>query len=212
MALFLSIEGIECTGKTAVTKRLAEIACAQGINCTIKPEFPAALEHDINEALSKSIFVSKTFPHGPSAAVFFMLYGEAISLFHCADNADLVIADRYIDSIAIYQRRFLPPTTSTQSAPEFLLLLESLVSAASLPIPDFTVWLDVPIACVAERFARREKRPLSKEESDQIRLFQKDYADLVSSRPRFKRFDATQDIDTVANSILQQVIGPALRR
>jgi thymidylate kinase len=117
MAVFLSIESIECTGKTAVTKRLAEMACVRGINCSIKPEFPAALEHDINEALSKSIFVSKTFSHGPSAALFFMLYGEAVSVFHCAPNADLVIADRYIDSIAIYQRRFLQPSPSTRSAP-----------------------------------------------------------------------------------------------
>jgi thymidylate kinase len=72
--------------------------------------------------------------------------------------------------------------------------------------------LDVPLSCVAERFATRDKRALSEEESDQISLFQKDYADLASSRPRFKRFDATQDIDAVANSILEQTVIPVLRR
>jgi thymidylate kinase len=212
MKLFLSIEGIECTGKTAVAKRLAELAVAGGISCSVKPEFPHELDNEINDALSRSIFVSQTFRYGAPASLFFMLYGEAVSVFNCNRDVDLVIADRYLDSIAIYQRRFLPASERTTSPSKFLLMLESLALAAGLPIPDATVWLDAPMSTTTERFLKREKRPLSKDEANRIDTFRDDYAELASSHGRFKKVDATQDINTIAKGILTDTVLHALRR
>jgi thymidylate kinase len=210
--LFISIEGVECTGKTAIAKRLAEIAAVSGISCSVKPEFPRELDGDISDALSRSIFVSKTFRYGAPASLFFMLYGEAVSIFNCNQDVDLVIADRYLDSIAIYQRGFLPISDRTASPVEFLATLQSLALAAGLPIPNRTIWLDIPIATTAERFIHREKRSLSNDEAERIGRFRDDYALLASSHSRFRKVNATQDIDMVANEILTSTIWPALGR
>jgi thymidylate kinase len=212
MKLFLSIEGVECTGKTAVVNRLAELASQAGISVSVKPEFPHELDNDINDALSRSIFVSQSFRYGAAASLFFMFYGEAVSIFNCKQDVDLVIADRYLDSIAIYQRRFLPASSRTVSPNEFLSILESLARAAGLPIPDCTIWLDAPMAATEERFNQREKRALSNEEIERICCFREDYAKLASSHSRFRKADATQEVDQVADNILHGTILPALGR
>ena len=64
----------------------------------------------------------------------------------------------------------------------------------------------------SERFAKRDNRPLSQDEAEQIRLFQQDYTTLASSRNRFRKFDATNNVDTTVNSILHEAIIPTLRR
>lgn len=203
MTLFASFEGIEASGKSAVMTGVSLRLTELGITCSSKLEFPPhSYFHKIYDALSKSVFISEGFTEGSIAAFFYMLYSDTVAL-QCTDlGCDVLLADRFVDSVAVYQGYFTSRDPRSFDVLPMLCTLEHLLELVGLPVPDMTFLLDVPVAVAAERFRHREKRPLSPSELDAISSFHRLFRTIARQRARYRVIDASDTVDMVIDRVL----------
>src|SRR6266508_1034292 len=135
----------------------------------------------------------------PTGALLYMLYHEAVKWDRATGlSRDVMLADRFLDSIVAYQGQFLPADISIDTA-----MLEEqiagLMRQIGIPIPDQTYLLDVSPELCAERFARREGRPLTDFELAQITQIRASFLALARSNSRIMVVDASDALDFFFN-------------
>ena len=213
MKLFVSFEGVEAVGKSTLIPPIIDSLQAQGVKCAVKREFPESLEMKgkIEGALARSLFISEGFDEGAAAALFFMLYAEAINLKAADQDCDVLIGDRGLDSIAIYQGWFA--ANRQEYSPDlFLTMMENLYSVVGLPLPDRVFLLSVPHEQINNRFRRRTSRSLSASEKERIVLFQEFFQQLAKARPKYREIDADRNPDLIMNEIVDVILADLKER
>src|SRR5688500_3243034 len=115
--MFVSFEGIEASGKTTVVRQIANRLQQDRWSVDLLRDFATpGSRTPVESAVRKSIFFSLGFEEGPRAAVLYMLYHEAVKWERAADlSRDIMIADRFLDSIVAYQGRFLPANSTNDA-------------------------------------------------------------------------------------------------
>lgn len=147
--LWVSIDGVECAGKSTLCGRLAPILPG----AHVMPEFSAG---PVGEYLRESVqssphFISRSFVG--QSLLFLADYAElAATRTMTGGPAEIVLQDRGFISKFVYQLLVLREDIGTLRA-------RDLVSAimAELPQPDVTVLLDAPIEVIEARL--RVARP-----------------------------------------------------
>lgn len=208
MKLFISLEGVECTGKSTAIHLLSELLSMKNISYSIKTELPIG-SRLIEDALSKSIFISEGMANGPLSTLFFMLYHEASSILSTNQDVDLVIADRFIDSVAIYQGTFLVEQDTPADIIYLLNEIEALLSRVGIPIPETTFLFQASEQDIITRFHQREGRQLKTIEIERIMNFQTIYRQISRSKPRYHLIDSSngirQGVDEIMDVIIKQI-------
>ncbi|MDL1888321.1 hypothetical protein FBQ96_01830 [Nitrospirales bacterium NOB] len=201
--LFVSIEGLEATGKTTLVRLLAAACAERGIAYCLKPEFPngAALGR-ITDALHHSLFVSDAFSDGAIPALFYMLYAEAISLSKLDYSADVVLADRYIESQAVYQGYFACVDSSFDVV-TFLDQLETLYKTLSLPLADLTVVLHAPLAVIRQRLEASMRRSLTTREMGTLGTFDEYYRQIAGRSDRYVCLSSTLGTGSLVSAVYE---------
>ncbi len=199
---YVSIEGIDTSGKTTLASAMLEHFTAAGRIVELKPESPSDSEVAvrIDNALKRSIFISQGFEHGPRAALLNMLYAECLAYQQVSQDVQLVVADRGIDSIAVYQGAALQ-LSEPVGAETLLNALELLYLSIGGHIPDLTILLAISPEKLQQRFHARHGRKLTELELDELVRLQARYQHIASVRPRCVVFDADmsgQDLLTAA--------------
>ncbi len=204
--LFIAVEGIDGTGKsTIVPQVVAELERRTSLRVALKPEFPAGrLNQEFQAALLKGLFLSEHLTIPPAAAFFYLLYAETQNVSKLPD-AEIIIADRYLHTHAIYQTHFVsqpPPCPKT-----VLYCLEQLFNALRLPIAHFVFILDGPLELSIKRLTQREGRIPTCQEQKTLLTFQENYRQLASHKPGSTiMLDATWPTGELVNLIVQQTI------
>jgi dTMP kinase len=204
---YLTVEGVDASGKTTVVARVQAALRTHGIRCLVKPEFPPAsdVRLPIEEALQNSIFVSDGFRRGPLVAFFFMLYAEVVAVTQSLADADLLLGDRGLDTLAIYQAGFALPAEAF-SVVRVVTALEQLYRAVGLRVPDRTLLLSVPLPQVATRFRAQMGRDLRPGEVARIEWIQARYHELAAATRRFKLIDAAGSPSEVEAAVVAAVL------
>lgn len=189
--VYISIEGIDTTGKTTLASAMLKHFAAAGSIVGLKPESPSDVEvaARINDALKHSIFVSHGFEHGPRAALLYMLYAECLAYQQVSQDVQLVVADRGIDSIAVYQGAALQASEPV-GAEALLDALELLYFSIGGRIPDLTILLAISSDRLQRRFHARHGRKPTEFELDELVRLQARYQHIASVRPRYIVLDA----------------------
>jgi thymidylate kinase/8-oxo-dGTP pyrophosphatase MutT (NUDIX family) len=207
--LFVSFEGIDLAGKSTLAPSLTAALQDLGLRVVYEPEFPGRLDlaASIERALQRSIFVSEGFEEGARAALTFMIHGAALGLEGAlAEEPDVLIADRGLDSLAIYQGWFVSASREEFDPFPLLLVLENLFATMSLPLPDRILLLRAPLEEIGRRFAARHGRPLAQKEANQLAQFQALYQNLARRIPRYRTLDTSQSAENVVSEALAIVI------
>jgi thymidylate kinase len=203
---YVTVEGVDAVGKTSLAEHLRTLLEARGIRTAVKREFPNALDirSPIEQALKQSIFVGQGFERGPVAAFFFMFYAETVALGETTRTTDVLIGDRGIDSLCLYQGG-LVRRRAQFDAVRIVTAMEQVYLSLGLRIPDRTILLTLSQEQVVERCGKRLGRRLSRKELDRIAWLQEQYLKVAAARPRYLIIDANQSEDSVAKIGLQAV-------
>lgn len=184
--IFISFEGIDTTGKTTLVEALAQRLTALGRNVALKHESP--LDEDvverIEEALKESIFISEGFANGPQAALLFMLYAEYLANQQVRHDAHVVLADRSIDSIAVYQGAGLQSDDSVDTV-SLLAAIETLYLMVGGRVPDLTFLLVISNDELQRRFSLRHGRAPTDSEFTGLIWLQERFKHIASMRSRY---------------------------
>jgi len=204
--ILISFEGIDATGKTTLVEAIAHQLFASGRSVAIKYESPQ--DEDvvscIEDALKKSIFISNGFEHGPQAALLFMLYAEYLASQQVCQNTHVVLADRSIDSIAVYQGAALQFDHEIDAV-KLLDALEALYSMVGGRVPDLTFLLIISNEELQRRFNERHRRmPTNAEFTELIRL-QERFKYVASKRARYVTLDSDMSCQEVQAAVMKNI-------
>jgi dTMP kinase len=198
--LFVTVEGIDGTGKSTQVRRLAAALRAEG------REVVETLEPG-GTALGRALRELLLHTDGPVDA-------RAEALLYAADRAQhvarvidpalaagaVVLCDRYLDSSIAYQG-----AGRSLSADEIRGLS---LWATGGRLPDLTVLLDLPVAEAGVRRARKGEAPdrLEREDGAFHERVRRAFLDLADAEPeRFLVVDARQSADRIAARALDRV-------
>lgn len=204
--MFISVEGIEGSGKTTVVRELADRLRQDRRTVDLLRDFAnPGFRLPVEDALRKSRFFSLGFEDGPRAAFLYMLYHEAAKWDRAESSSrEVMIADRFLDSIVAYQGHFLPSPESRDSE-ELERITTGTLRQIGVPIPDRTYLLDVSTKVSAERFARREGRALSDFELANLTQIRASLLAVARAKPRFLVIDADRPLDDVVGTIFNDL-------
>jgi thymidylate kinase len=200
---YVTIEGVDAVGKTTLVEGLREHYKTAGVRIAAKPEFPTSprIATLIDEALQKSIFIGDGFTGGPAAAFFFMFYAEMSAIAALAPQADLIIGDRGLDSLCLYQGMSVRGRRTFQ-ADEVVRATELLYRSLGLRLPERTLLLTLPVTQLPVRFHKRNRRSPTPEELSQLVWLQEQFLSVAAQLPRFCVLDA----NTTAALLLREAI------
>lgn len=204
--MFVSFEGIEGSGKSTVVGSLAQLLQADHLKVGLLRDFAAPeLHKPVVDAECRSLFFTHGFKYGPRAALFYMLYHEVVK-WECAvaQEWDVLLADRFVDSVVVYQGQFLHESPSRDPA-ALVGDIERAMQQVAIPMPDVTYLLDVPLELSASRFAIREKRNFTEYEIEQLMQIRTALLALADSERRIVRVDAGQPLDNVVGIIHEDI-------
>lgn len=197
-ALFITFEGGEGAGKTTQIKRLA---AALGDSCVVTREPGGTPEAD---AL-RDVFISYRGQDWPPKALLLLMF--CARTLHTENfikpslaAGKIVICDRYTDSTRVYQGY-----AGGVPLDDIEAIKQNAIGAFE---PDLTFILDVPPEDGLKRAGRRggvgdtfETKAIEFHEK-----LRKGYLDIAAQNPaRCVVIDATQNINTIAQQILERV-------
>src|SRR5690606_6671874 len=157
-SVLIAFEGIDGAGKRTQTRRLEERAAAAGLKAA-SVSFPryrqtlaaAAIEDYLSGSLGDIASVPPRF----AAAMYALDRYESLEhLRLLLAGHDLVVVDRYVASNLAYQGARIPEARREDFI-RWLFALEHRV--LGLPLPDLTIFLDVPVDLAARRIGRRRE-------------------------------------------------------
>jgi len=208
--LFITLEGVEGSGKTTQAAILADALRAQGYRASVTRE-PGGTRAG---AAIRAIFLDAAVALTPAAELLLVLADRAQhvreTLRPAVSAGEIVISDRYCDSTFAYQgygRGF------------DLKLLRDLNRLASDAMkPDLTFVLDCPVELGLARTRARQKAPSAPDrfEGEQVafhRRVREGFLAVVREEPdRVTLIDSTRAVAEISAEILAAVIMRADRR
>lgn len=183
--MLVAIEGIDGSGKATLTRALAAAWADRGLAQSVL-SFPrygkTPLANAVSALLASPHLLESCGPRG-SALVFAAERTAARSLLvRPAD--ELIVVDRYVASNAVYQSARELTSDAAWATLEWIFELE--FAQLSLPVPDLTVLVDVPVEESLKRLVARQTsldlgdRPPSDE-------FERDTALLRAAAEQYRR-------------------------
>lgn len=208
MSTFITLEGIEGAGKSSQLLLLEQDLVELGHSCYVTAE-PSDAYNRVRQGRIDEI--------DPIEECLSFILDRRRHLLamqkHGAFDCDIILCDRFIDSTLVYQglAGIHPTTIDTMNR----LALEGF------PVPDLTLWLDVPIGIALERIVARGDKPYSwnsrtgqdaEEILRELRLHRQAYQMVARRYPeRIIEIDASQSPAVVREEILAHV-KPLLER
>jgi|GEM_PF-3246120 len=203
-SLFVVLEGVDAVGKTSLARQIQKIIGNEKV--AIISEFPASfldgyLAHLVKTSpdlqLNKNISTPLTQTAVLAGAALYKYESEVKQLMQ--DNKELIIMDRYIYSVAAYQKVALQ-NIDKDIAIKANDLLASLLKI--VPSPDMVVYLNLPIDIVAERIQARDE-PTSPEYMNFLRDVKHSYDEVLkNSEVKYYEFIANNGLENDALSII----------
>lgn len=194
--LFITFEGIDGSGKSTQASRLYEhLSNLLGKGMVLLTREPGGWSHG---DMLRELLLHHEWR---SWSEFFLFMADRYEHVHeqimpVLSNGLTVICERYIDSTLAYQGwgRGLPVDE-----------MKRLFSIMMLPVPDLTVWLDVPIKTAMDRI-RSRKAPDRLEEEGFLCRVRHGYVKVFEEDPqRIKRVSSDRDKDVVFVEICKLV-------
>jgi len=199
--LFIAIEGGEGAGKSTQTRLLSEHLEAQGLEVVVTREPGGSTTAEKIRKLLLDPEVTDMPDHAEALLFAAARADHAYNLIRPAlERGAVVICDRYIDSSVAYQG------VARGLGADYIRSLSEW--ATSGLIPDFTIYLDVPLEESAHRMDGTDRMEI--QSRDFHRTVHQAFSDIASSsdRPHIQ-IDGTQPKHEIAeqiNSALAQLL------
>ena len=201
--MLITLEGIECCGKTTQAMVMASYLNTKGIN-TVLTRQPGGcpIAEDIRDIVLNSNNTDMSIP--TEMLLFAASYAQHVRevIKPALENNKIVISDRYIDSMRSYQG------FGRHSDLNHLKTLEEIAFMGIMP--DITFFLDIPVKISMERAKRRSK--LDRIESEGEDFYKRIYEGYQSihlwdanHKERIVRIDATQTKAQVWRQVCEKV-------
>ncbi|MFE4333271.1 thymidylate kinase [Streptomyces sp. NPDC056831] len=204
--LWVSVEGINGIGKTSA---VYATAASLGSRCLCLDELTDqttdSLPGRVIAALSASgdVFLRTGHPVVETLALLALKFREFERLDSARlDGVDVIVEDRGVDSVAVYQGAILHgahrPTPARTVAQQILA-----TARRWRPVPDATILLTGDRKVSAARFAARIGRELTARDQEVIEQAEQLYRDLAAAEPdRFTVIDVTgQDAEGTGKAV-----------
>jgi dTMP kinase len=187
--MFVTLEGIDGSGKTSVAQRLPPLLPGRELVLTHEPT-DGHTGKAVKDALARG---------APPLETLFLFIadraGHAPGIEEASRSGKIVVCDRYHDSTVAYQSVAIGQLPGVDDLLGFLRGF-----ARHFPTPDLTVLLKAdPAACMKRLTVRGPRIPYEKEEF--ITHVQQVYLQLARGDPRFVVVDAEQKIDELAKQV-----------
>jgi dTMP kinase len=200
---FITLEGLEGSGKSTQIGRLEQYLARRGIEVTVTRE-PGGTP--LAEKLRQIVLSPGNERISPAAELLVMFAARAVhldSLIRPALEAGRwVLCDRFTDASFAYQG------AGRGVADEFILSLQNLVQGDLRP--DLTLLLDLPVEVGLRRAAsRRGREAPDRFELEDVEFFERvraRFIALAAEHPgRIKVLNADRSLDEVTADLVQQV-------
>ena len=197
-AKFITLEGIEGSGKTSSLKSITDLLDKKNISYVVTREPGGS---SIGKEL-RAILLDPETEISPEVELMLMLsdrkdHVEKIILPNL-EKGNWVVSDRFMDSSIAYQGG------GRQLGKK---LIVSLSEYLNLPQPDLTLLFDLPVETSLSRVkARGELDRFEKEELEFHKRIRNTYLDLAKNNSnRIKIIDSSQKIESMLNNVKQAI-------
>ena len=197
-ARFITLEGIEGSGKTSSLKSITDLLVKKNISYIVTREPGGS---SIGKEL-RTILLDPDTEISPEVELMLMLsdrkdHVEKIILPNL-EKGNWVVSDRFMDSSIAYQGG------GRQLGKK---LIVSLSEYLNLPQPDLTLLFDLPVETSLARVkARGELDRFEKEELEFHKRIRNTYLDLAKNNSnRIKIIDSSQKIESMLNNVKQAI-------
>ena len=188
---FITIEGIDGCGKSVQAEILSEwLSHKFGKNNVVKTFEPGGFGNEIRNILLNSSMCARS-----ELLLFLADRIEHVRnvILPSMSDSKWIVCERYIDSTLVYQAsgRGIPVSE-----------VERLFSWCEFPVPQLTIYLDVPVDVAVSRVnARGNKDRIESAGIDFIGRISQAYKQLAQSRKRIVSVDASLGVKEVADCI-----------
>lgn len=200
--IFITLEGIDGSGKSSQIQLIKDILKKQGIECILNKE-PGGTE--IGSKIREVFLYSKGLNEKLTEDANMMLVVSAMNqslnykIKPALDEGKAVISDRFIDSTIAYQG-----SSSPENEKKALMLKDTFLKVE----PSLTLLFDLPAELANERIRQRDIMTGNKIkdnlESKGIKYFNKvreKYLQMSKNNPRFKIIDASKSVADVSYQV-----------
>lgn len=197
-AKFITLEGIEGSGKTSSLKSITDLLDKKNISYVVTREPGGS---SIGKEL-RAILLDPETEISPEVELMLMLsdrkdHVEKIILPNL-EKGNWVVSDRFMDSSIAYQGG------GRQLGKKLII---SLADYLNLPQPDLTLLFDLPVETSLSRVkARGELDRFEKEELEFHKRIRNTYLDLAKNNSnRIKIIDSSEKIESMLNNVKQAI-------
>ena len=197
-AKFITLEGIEGSGKTSSLKSITDLLDKKNISYVVTREPGGSL---IGKEL-RAILLDPETEISPEVELLLMLsdrkdHVEKVILPNL-EKGNWVVSDRFMDSSIAYQGG------GRQLGKKLII---SLSEYLNLPQPDLTLLFDLPVETSLSRVkARGELDRFEKEELEFHKRIRNAYLDLAKNNSnRIKIIDSSEKIESMLNNVKQAI-------
>ena len=197
-AKFITLEGIEGSGKTSSLKSITDLLDKKNISYVVTREPGGS---SIGKEL-RAILLDPETEISPEVELMLMLsdrkdHVEKIILPNL-EKGNWVVSDRFMDSSIAYQGG------GRQLGKKLII---SLAEYLNLPQPDLTLLFDLPVETSLSRVkARGELDRFEKEELEFHKRIRNTYLDLAKNNSnRIKIIDSSKKIESMLNNVKQAI-------
>ena len=197
-AKFITLEGIEGSGKTSSLKSITDLLDKKNISYIVTREPGGS---SIGKEL-RAILLDPDTEISPEVELMLMLsdrkdHVEKIILPNL-EKGNWVVSDRFMDSSIAYQGG------GRQLGKKLII---SLTEYLNLPQPDLTLLFDLPVEISLSRVkARGELDRFEKEELEFHKRIRNTYLDLAKNNSnRIKIIDSSKKIESMLNNVKQAI-------
>ena len=197
-AKFISLEGIEGSGKTSSIKSITDLLDKRNISYIVTREPGGS---SIGKEL-RAILLHPDTEISPEVELMLMLsdrkdHVEKIILPNL-EKGNWVVSDRFMDSSIAYQGG------GRQLGKKLII---SVAEYLNLPQPDLTLLFDLPVEISLSRVkARGELDRFEKEEIEFHKRIRNTYLDLATNNSnRIKIIDSSQKIESMLNNVKKAI-------
>ena len=197
-AKFITLEGIEGSGKTSSIKSITDLLDKKNISYVVTREPGGS---SIGKEL-RAILLHPDTEISPEVELMLMLsdrkdHVEKIILPNL-EKGNWVVSDRFMDSSIAYQGG------GRQLGKKLII---SVAEYLNLPQPDLTLLFDLPVEISLSRVkARGELDRFEKEELEFHKRIRNTYLDLAKNNSnRIKIIDSSQKIESMLNNVKQAI-------
>ena len=197
-AKFITLEGIEGSGKTSSLKSITDLLDKKNISYVVTREPGGS---SIGKEL-RAILLDPETEISPEVELMLMLsdrkdHVEKIILPNL-EKGNWVVSDRFMDSSIAYQGG------GRQLGKKLII---SVAEYLNLPQPDLTLLFDLPVEISLSRVkARGDLDRFEKEEIEFHKRIRNTYLDLATNNSnRIKIIDSSQKIESMLNNVKQAI-------